>query len=139
MSFHSPSPFPKQTRSAMARYAKVEHKKAAQMLGFALTLDTPHGWWGFSQSIAKRLTVKERAGIAFTALKSLPQGHAATVAEMNFAVASVPNAPLFNHSDEAAFWADLASQSELAAYCLASFRAMSKSRQSDFLHFVSGG
>ncbi len=52
--------------------------------------------------------------------------------------AGPPIAPLFGYMDEAAFWADLAEPAELEAYCLASFRAMSRERQAEFLDYVQG-
>ena len=48
----------------------------------------------------------------------------------------MPQAPLFNHMDQAAFWADMAEPDELDAYCLASFNRMHPARQSAFLAFV---
>lgn len=53
--------------------------------------------------------------------------------------AGMPQAPLFNHMDQAAFWADMAEPVELDAYCLASFNRMHPARQSAFLAFVQRG
>lgn len=48
-----------------------------------------------------------------------------------------PIAPFFRQMDEASFWADMADEKALDAYCLASFNRMSAKRKSDFLNFVT--
>ncbi|EEX08744.1 hypothetical protein SL1157_0763 [Ruegeria lacuscaerulensis ITI-1157] len=40
--------------------------------------------------------------------------------------------------DQAIFWADMAEQEELEAYCVASFKRMYPARQRDFLEYVQG-
>ena len=76
-------------------------------------------------------------------MKALQPENAQAVAEaaLSGAMPSAvrqPIAPLFNHMNEAAFWADMATPDEREAYCLASFKAMSYERQAAFLDFVQG-
>ncbi len=81
----------------------------------------------------------DRATLAFAALKSLDRNDAASTAQAALVNgAGPPIAPLFNHMDEAAFWADMAESEELEAYCFVAFMTMSPSRQRDFIQFVQG-
>ena len=57
--------------SAMSQFAKDGHKRAARMLGYALTLDSADLWHGASAVWAARLTTNELASIAFAALRAL--------------------------------------------------------------------
>ncbi len=109
------------------------------MLGCALTLDTDDAWSGAAFVWSVRLTIKERSGLAFAALKSLAPEDAQATAEEALAGAGTPQAPLFGYMDQAAFWADMAEPEELAAICLASFKNMAGDRQAAFLEFVNRG
>lgn len=125
-------------RSAMAKHSKPEHRRVTNMLGYALTLDSPIGWKAFSKLLVVRLTERERAGLALMALASLSEATATLVASKCVNPrAGMPCPPLLGHLDQAAWWADMASPTELDAYCLASFKEMSASRQRDFLNFVA--
>lgn len=137
MSKHEPNAFNNPTSKFMSKYARQRHKKAARMLGFALTLDSSYGWHAFRYSIGVQLSDHERAALALMALGSLTEEHSFAVFEKCINQAGTPIPPFLNCMGEAAFWADLSNQSELAAYCLASFKAMSAARQRDFLAFVS--
>ena len=52
--------------------------------------------------------------------------------------AGMPIAPLIGAMDEAAFWADLATPSELDAYALACTNRMAPTRRTAFLAYVGG-
>jgi hypothetical protein len=126
-------------KNAMSLYAKDEHKRAARMLGYALTRGTADAWLDAAAVFAARLTQQERAGMAFAALKAMDRDDAAMTAEAALcAGAGQPQAPLFGFMDQAAFWADMAEAEELEAYCLASFNAMPRGRQAAFLDHVKG-
>jgi hypothetical protein len=59
-------------RSAMSLYGKDRHKRAAKMLGYALTLDDDPTIWTTTSAIwARRLTSTEFASIAYAALSAL--------------------------------------------------------------------
>ena len=87
-----------------------------------------------------RLDDAERVGMAYAALRSLNPDHVEDTigAALGGSGVGVPQAPLFNHMDQAVFWADMAEADELDAYCLASFNRMAPPRQSAFLGFVQG-
>lgn len=114
-------------------------KLVSKSLGHALWLDTFGDWDGLSIILQARLDPRQRAALAYMALKSLDQGDAILTAKTALTEgAGSPIAPLFNHMDEAVFWADMAAPNELDAYCLASFNRMAPARQSAFLGFVLG-
>lgn len=115
-------------------------KRATRSIGVALWLDNPDTWFGLPVILRARLTERERAALAFMALKSLDPDNAVKVAEgVIGGGAGQPQAPLFDCMDQAAFWADMADPEELEAYCLASFNAMPRGRQAAFLNFVQRG
>jgi hypothetical protein len=57
--------------NAMSKYAQDRHKRAARMVGFALTADDPAIWGQTAAILAHRLTIKETASLAFAALRAL--------------------------------------------------------------------
>lgn len=115
------------------------HLKVVRMLGYVLTLGTQDAWWGLVPVLVSRLTVEERAALAFMSLKSLDTETACMTADTALnRGAGQPQAPLFGFMDQAAFWADMADPEELEAYCLASFNAMPRGRQAAFLDHVQG-
>jgi hypothetical protein len=114
-------------------------KRVSRSLGYALWLGGVNEWLGFSVVLRAQLSEPQRAALAYAALRSLPHHQALAVAEAVLPKgSSAPIAPLFNHMDEAAFWADMAAPEELDAYALASFNRMAPARQSAFLGFVQG-
>lgn len=114
-------------------------KRVARCVGYAAWLDEPDTWLGLPVVLAARLEPQQRAALAYAALRSLSDDHAAMVCDAVLPDgAGQPIAPLFNHMDEAAFWADMAAPEELEAYCLATFKAMPRVRQAAFLDFVQG-
>jgi hypothetical protein len=114
-------------------------KRVSKSLGYTLWLDTFEDWDGLSLILRARLTDRQRAALAFMALKALDYDQAVMAAEAALSEgAGQPIAPLFNHMDEAAFWADMATPDELDAYALASFNRMAPQRQAAFLGFVQG-
>lgn len=125
--------------TSFSNFMKPSHLKVVRMLGYVLTLGTQDAWWGLVPVLMARLTVEERAALAFMALKALDRDDATMTAEAALDQgAGQPQAPLFSHMDQAAFWADMADPEELEAYCLASFNAMPRVRQAAFLEYVQG-
>lgn len=115
------------------------HLKVVRMLGYVLTLGTQDAWWGLVPVLMARLTIEERAALAFMALKALDGDTANITAEAALCTgAGQPQAPLFGFMDQAAFWADMAEPDELSAYCLASFNAMPCGQQAAFLDHLQG-
>lgn len=72
---------PTRRQSAITRHAPPIARKAARMVGFALILDTPATWSELADWLALRLPLKDRASIAFAALRSLPEPARALVVE----------------------------------------------------------
>jgi len=125
--------------NARSKYCDPAHKAVARMVGYVLTLGTEAAWHGLT-IVFLRLTDHERAGLAFATLRSMDKAQARLTFEaaMGCTGAGMPQAPLFNHMDQAMFWADMAEPASLAAYCLASFNAMPRGRQAAFLDHVHG-
>ncbi len=96
-------------------------------------------WLDLVSEFLARLTVQERAALAFMALRSLDPEIACVTADTALhSGVGAPLAPLFSFMDEAAFWADMAEPEELEAYCLACFDRMATRRQAAFLDYVNG-
>lgn len=134
----NPDTYTKNSQTAMSKWAKPSHKRAAKALGFAATIGTSDAWLAASGVWAARLTIAERVSLAFAALRALDHDTATQTAQAALYKCDMPIAPLFNHMDEAAFWADLAEPDAVEAYCLAAFHAMPPARQSDFLAYAQG-
>lgn len=117
-----------------------EHiKRTCRALGFALWIGDRDQWFGVSAILRARLTPEQRAALAYMALRALPPETAADVANAVLpGPISSPIAPLLNYMDEAAFWADMASQEERDAYMLACYNRSPALRQAAFLEFVKG-
>lgn len=112
-------------------------KRVSRSLGYFLWIGTPDDLYGLSVVLRARLTPRQRASLAFASLQSLDHDLAYQTAEAAMGRdAGSPIAPLFNHMDEAAFWADMATPDELDAYALASFNRMAPQRQAAFLGFI---
>ena len=87
----------------------------------------------------EHLRERERAGLALTALASLPETASTLLVCKWRKGAGMPNPPLFGHLDQAAFWADMATAPELDAYALASFKRMSPARKTEFIKHITEG
>lgn len=66
----------------MSLYGKDGHKRIAKAVGFALTIGTTAAWHGLTILLIARLSEAERAGLAFSALRSLDEGNAYSVASL---------------------------------------------------------
>jgi len=114
-------------------------KRVSRSLGFALWLEGTDDWLGFSLILRAWLTPRQRSALAYAALLSQDDVDARLTAETALSEGvGQPISPLFNHMDESAFWADMATPDELDAYALASFNRMAPQRQLAFLGFVQG-
>ncbi|KZY51183.1 MULTISPECIES: hypothetical protein [Sulfitobacter] len=136
---------PANDRGHSASVNRTAHRidSVSRSLGYCLLLDNLDAWLSLPAILRARLSTTERAALAYVSLKALLPQDAEAVAEAALggvmpSAAGQPIAPLFNHMDEAAFWADMAVPDEREAYCLASFKAMPYERQAAFLDFVQG-
>lgn len=66
-----PEGYRKPGANAMSKYAHDPHKRAARMLGYALTIGKPDAWHGLGAVWGARLTTAELASIAYVALSAL--------------------------------------------------------------------
>lgn len=80
-----------------------------------------------------RLTLRDRAGLAFSALGALPEAERRAVAEQAIGGAGRPLPPFLHVEAEAAWWADLADAAELQAYAVAAFNRLSLCDRAAFL------
>jgi hypothetical protein len=125
--------------NALSKYMPDAYKRVARTVGYSLLLTDADAWHGLTVVLTARLTPQERTTMAWAVLRSLTPDQVVAVAETVLPEGTgAPIAPLFNHMDEAAFWADMAEPEALEAYCLASFNAMPRPRQAAFLEFVQG-
>lgn len=123
----------------LKKYMPDSIKRVAKVIGYALLLDDDNSWHGVSVVLTASCSTQQRLALSWAVLRSLtPEDIGKVVESVLPQGVGQPIAPLFNHMDEAAFWADMAEQDELAAYCLASFNAMPRDRQTAFLEFVQG-
>ncbi|WP_444454078.1 hypothetical protein ACTTAI_02715 [Rhodobacter capsulatus] len=68
----------------MQSFAKDAHKRAARLLAYGLTLDTPEGWQAVANVWAVRLSPGERAAILMAALHSLHPAQAEVICRHAF-------------------------------------------------------
>ncbi len=115
---------------------KERHKRISRMLCHCLTLQTAEDWRSFSFFAKVRLTVAERASLAYAALNSLDR----LEAEMTAAAAIDPAgyATDLGLMGEARLWASYASTYELKGYALACFEAMPPPIRAAFLEYAEG-
>ena len=123
----------------LSKYMPDAYKRVARTVGYSLLLTDADAWHGLTVVLTARLTPQERGAMAWAVLRSLTPEQVVDVAQTVLPEGvGAPIAPLFNHMDEAAFWADMAEPEALEAYCLASFNAMPAPRKAAFLEFVQG-
>ncbi len=129
---------PQKSQSILSRFMLDRHKRAAKSLGYALTLADPMKWAATSIIWEARLEPPERYKLAHSVmLAMLPEDIEALIADV-MGAAGYPLPPFLDPLTEAQWWAELANPAERRAYCLASFLAMTKREQRDFLDFAEG-
>lgn len=114
-------------------------ERAALALRRALILADPDAWNGFAIILRARLTERERAEIAYSALMAMDDDTALAVADLRAGL-SCPAAPLpsFLHlMAEAEAWASMATDREREAYALACIRHMTPARVAAMLHHLA--
>ena len=68
-------------RSIMSTCAKPQHKAAARMVGYALTLGDAAGYADLADVLALRLTQAECAGLAYACLRAMDDNTAMMVTD----------------------------------------------------------
>ncbi|WP_343501956.1 MULTISPECIES: hypothetical protein [Roseobacteraceae] len=108
-------------------------------MGYALTLNSEAGWYAFSHIVAARLSIAERAALAFSVLSSMPTAQTATICRAVLpGELGAPISPLIGSIDESRWWSSFADECELDAYAVASVHAMQPDRRREFIDFVTG-
>lgn len=108
-------------------------------LSFALQVGDSGVWDSLSGVLRMRLTARQRASLAWAALRSLDKEQAQVIAESvdSFpAGAGTPMNPTGDPLDEAKTWIRSASADEIDAYAVAAFHAMSDERKAEFLTYA---
>lgn len=125
--------------SSIGKHMPDRYRRVARTVGYSLLSSAADAWHGLTVVLTARLTSQERSAMAWAVLRSLTPEQIGLVVEAVLPDQTcAPLPPLFNHMDEAAFWADMAEPEALEAYCLASFNAMPAPRKAAFLEFVQG-
>jgi hypothetical protein len=117
------------------------HRKACHILGCALTLgDDAEVWAGLSFVLRSRLTPLERTLLLGAMLSTLDAEDVSFVLETMTAghSAALPIPVLEDVESSARWWADLATQEELAAWLAACFVRLSRRDQLAFLAEAGG-
>ena len=114
-----------------------DHKRMSRMLGYCLTLGDADAWLRFSVAAAARLTVSERAGLAYAALASLPADVREDTAATALRAAGSPLPPFLGGMDDARFWASIAHRRELKTHAVAAFERLSAKDRAAFLKHVN--
>ena len=101
------------------------HRAMARGLVYGLARHpAADGWADFATLASLRLSEAEIAGMTWAGLKALPAEIAEDVVLAAMPAAGPPMAPFCNPSDDAAWWASVASRGELRAYVTAAWRAL---------------
>lgn len=116
---------------------KPEHKRMARTLGYSLALGDADGWSDFATLAMARLTVQERASLAWSALRTLDAEQAELVAETALSFAGYPLPSFLSPKDDAQSWASLATLTERKAYALAAYEALPAREQMAFRKQIS--
>lgn len=118
-------------------FIKPEHKRTAKMLGYTLMLGDAASYGRLSAIAQHRLTLAERGGLAVAFLGSLPGDCALQAAATALGSTGDPLPPFLGGMEDARSWASWASVSELKAYGLACYEAMTPRDQAAFLRHIS--
>ncbi|MCR9061813.1 MAG: hypothetical protein NXI02_31100 [Rhodobacteraceae bacterium] len=125
-------------RSAANKQLPSRLQRVAKATAFAIYLNHFDAWDGLTTVLFARLSAQERATLAWAALRSLEPEVAEKVSETVLGRSNKPLPPFLDPMADAAWWAAVATSNELAAYCLAAFKAMPKNRKIAFLEHVRG-
>ena len=129
--------------ATLKKYMPDRYKRVARMVGYCALLhddeltDAADNWHGLTVVLSARLTMEQRAAMAWAVLRALPPETVADVANTVLPQgAGMPIAPFMDPVDEASFWANMATPDELDAYAVAIFNAMSGGKKRAFLDYA---
>lgn len=127
---------PKRKGGSLSKFIQDRHRRMSKMLGSVLTLGEPKAWGEFGFLASVHLTLIERGALAASVLRSMPYKDAMKTAEIALGASGGPLPAFLGGMDDARFWASCASRTELKAYALASFQAMSPQDQAAFFNHI---
>jgi hypothetical protein len=108
---------------------KAEHKAVGRSVCFALGVETTDAWFDLAEIIFARLTLEEKAGLAFAAMRALPSDIRWDIVQALGEVELPTGSPLPPFTEDIAsdanWWASSASNEELRAYFVAIINYMS--------------
>lgn len=124
--------------SIVGKFMKSEHKRMARMIGYTLAIGDANAWAGFTTVARARLTIKERAALAWAALHALDTPEQAErVAQTVLTAADHPLPVFLSPMEDARWWASVASLNERKAYALAAYEALPLAEQIAFRKHIS--
>ena len=110
----------------------------SRVMGCTLTIGDADAWAGFSTVAMARMTIEERAALAWAALRSLDTPEQVElVAESVLKFADCPLPTFLSPMDDARLWASFASLKERKAYALAAYEALPPREQMAFRKHIS--
>jgi hypothetical protein len=116
---------------------KPAHKRMSRVMGYVLTIGGADAWAGFSTVAKARLTIEERAALAWAALRALDASdQVEMIAQAVMQSAGSPLPTFLNPISDARWWASIASRSERKAYALAAYEALSEQDQMAFRRHI---
>lgn len=117
-----------------------QHKRAAKSLLYALTLGGRNDWLHFKQIIKLRLSEKERAALAFAALRSLSIEERENVARKAVDVDLIgpPLPPFSDVEQDASWWAERASIVEKETYLMTILQNLPANDKQQLEQYLAG-
>ena len=115
------------------------HRRVGRYVSFALIVGDPEHWLHLKTILRGLLTTRERATLAFAALRSLSEDDRTKVAINAIPEWAEFGSPLPTFLDVAVdgrWWAENASPKEIEAYLLACFKALQRHRQIEFGQYI---
>lgn len=110
--------------------------RAARALSYALTLANPRKWAATSIIWEARLDHVERYELARSVLLAMRPEVTEVLFEDVMGGAGYPLPTFIDPLDDARWWADMANEAELEAFCFATFMALPRSVKLDFIEFA---
>lgn len=115
------------------------HRRVGQYVSIALIVGEAQHWLHLKTILRGLLTTRERAALAFAAIRSLSEGDrkkVATNAIPEWTEFGSPLPTFLDLADDAQWWAANASPQEIEAYLLACFNALQRHRQIEFCQYI---
>ena len=115
------------------------HRRVGRYVSIALIVGDPEHWLHLKTILRGLLTTRERAALAFAAMRSLSEDDRTKVAINaipEWAELGAPLPTFLDVADDGRWWAENASPKEIEAYLLACFNALQRHRQIEFGQYI---